>query len=445
MIVPGKKYSALIQGYPNDTGGFYPVYISELHAIDKSLTTIKVKNRLSNYGKWTVDGKVYSSGSYIPLHPGMTVYVVFLTTSALSGSIESIHYDHTPFDKINQVGTHLVAKTPGGSQIYLDDTRGVTHIMHNNGSTNAFLTDDKISLSVNETSNVGSNFISGIEVGKEGIFLKFGTTSINISESGIAFKVGDAEYLFEDKAFKANTENVNLNIKNFEAKTNKTFITAEEEVHLKSTVTRITGGQHLAMNGNVVNIDSNLNTTLQSSNAVNIKSLVHIALDSSIINVDALGSVMVKGTTALLTGVNTVVDGVTTAINGANVFEDATIIRGMGVASSLAASTVGTTLGTKYSLKAADIGLTTAFHFNDPFSGMAANVMTETLPGVAQGVPIQMPSVVMNPSFDYTNNYIQYIKKAHAIGDIGSVDMLKSLAGNKFKSIHMGDSHASSI
>ena len=201
----------------------------------------------------------------------------------------------------------------------------------------------------------------------------------------------------------------------------------------------------MAMNGNVVNIDSNLNTTLQSSNAVNIKSLVHIALDSSIINIDALGSVMVKGTTALLTGVNTVVDGVTTAINGTNVFEDATTVRGMGVASSLAASTVGTTLGTKYSLKAADIGLTTAFHFNDPFSGMAANVMTETLPGVAQGVPIQMPSVVMNPSFDYTNNYIQYIKKAHTIGDIGSVDMLKSLAGNKFKSIYMGDSHASSI
>ena len=51
----------------------------------------------------------------------------------------------------------------------------------------------------------------------------------------------------------------------------------------------------------------------------------------------------------------------------------------------------------------------------------------------------------MNPSFDYTNNYIQYIKKAHVIGDIGSVDMLKSLAGNKFKSIYMGENNASSI
>ena len=121
MIVPGKKYSALIQGYPNDTSGLYPVFISELHAIDKSLTTIKVKNKLSNYGKWMYEGKVYSSGSYIPLHPGMTVTVVFLTASALSGSITEIHYDHTPFDKINQVGIHLIAKTPGGSQIYLDD------------------------------------------------------------------------------------------------------------------------------------------------------------------------------------------------------------------------------------------------------------------------------------------------------------------------------------
>ena len=117
----------------------------------------------------------------------------------------------------------------------------------------------------------------------------------------------------------------------------------------------------------------------------------------------------------------------------------------MGVASSLSAGLVGSTMGTKMALKASDAALTTAFHFNDPFSGMAANVMTETLPGVAQGVPIQMPTVVMNPSFDYTNNYIQYIKKAHVIGDIGSVDMLKSLAGNKFKSIYMGENNANSI
>ena len=445
MIVPGKKYSALIQGYPNDTSGLYPVFISELHAIDKSLTTIKVKNKLSNYGKWMYEGKVYSSGSYIPLHPGMTVTVVFLTASALSGSITEIHYDHTPFDKINQVGIHLIAKTPGGSQIYLDDSRGVTHIMHNNGRTNALLSDDKISLSVNETSNVGSNFISGVEVGKEGIFLKFGTTSISINESGIAFKVGEAEYIFDDKALKANTENVNLNIKNFELKSNKTFITAEEEAHLKSTVTRVTGGQYISLTGNVIGVDSNLHTSLRSGVSVSIDSLSHIDIDSTIINMDALGTVAVRGTAALLSGVETVVNGVTTAINGSNIFEDSMIIRGMGVASSLSAGLVGSTMGTKMALKASDAALTTAFHFNDPFSGMAANVMTETLPGVAQGVPIQMPTVVMNPSFDYTNNYIQYIKKAHVIGDIGSVDMLKSLAGNKFKSIYMGENNASSI
>jgi hypothetical protein len=344
MIVPGKKYSALIQGYPNDTSGLYPVFISELHAIDKSLTTVKVKNKLSNYGKWMYEGKVYSSGSYIPLHPGMTVTVVFLTASALSGSITEIHYDHTPFDKINQVGIHLIAKTPGGSQIYLDDSRGVTHIMHNNGRTNALLSDDKISLSVNETSNVGSNFISGVEVGKEGIFLKFGTTSISINESGIAFKVGEAEYIFDDKALKANTENVNLNIKNFELKSNKTFITAEEEAHLKSTVTRVTGGQHISMTGNVIGVDSNLHTSVRSGVSVSIDSLSHIDIDSTIINIDALGSVAVRGTAALLTGVETVVNGVTTAINGSNIFEDSMIIRGMGVASSLSAGLVGSTI-----------------------------------------------------------------------------------------------------
>lgn len=445
MIVPGKKYSAIIQGYPNDTSGLYPVFISELHATDRTLTTIKVKNKLSNYGKWTYGGKVYSSGSYIPLHPGMTVTVVFLTTSALSGSITEIHYDHTPFDKINQVGIHLIAKTPGGSQIYLDDSRGVTHVMHNNGSTNILLADDKISLSVNETSNVGSNFISGVEVGKEGIFLKFGTTSINISESGIAFKVGEAEYIFEDKALKTNTESLNLNIKNFELKTNKTFITAEEEAHIKSTVTRISGGQHISITGNIIGINSNLHTSVRSGVSVSVDSLSHIDISSTVINMDALGTVAVRGTSTLLTGVETVVNGVTTAINGTTIFEDSIVVRGMGVASTLSTSLVGLTMGTKMALKASDIALTTAFHFNDPFSGMAANTMSETLPGVAQGVPNQMPSVVMNPSFDYTNNYIQYIKKAHAVGDIGSIDMLKSLAGNKIKSIYMGENNASSI
>lgn len=445
MIKPGKKYSALIQGYPSDTSGFYPVYIAEIFAIDKTLTTIKVKNKLNNYGKWMYKGEVYSSGSYSPLHPGMNVTVEFATSSALSGAITEVHYDETPFDKVNQVGVHLVAKTPNGSEMYFDDARGITHIMHNNGNSNLFLTDDKITASINESSNVGSNFIGGLEIGKEGIYLKFGTTTVSLNESGIMFKVGEAEYVFDDKSFKNYTESYNMKLKNFEVEADKVFITGKEELQLKGTVSRLTGGQHLSLNGNIVNIDSNLNTTLQSTQSVNIKSLTNISLDSSIISADALASIMVKGINTTITGITTVVDGTTVAISGTNIFEDMNIIRGLGVATSVAAGSVASAIALKYSMQAADIALTTAFHFNDPFSGMAANVMTETLPGVAQGVPIQMPVVNMNPTFDYTNNLIQYIKKAHKIGNIGTVDTLNSLSGNQFKNLYLGNFNESSI
>jgi hypothetical protein len=40
----------------------------------------------------------------------------------------------------------------------------------------------------------------------------------------LPLKLAKQNIFFEDKALKANTENVNLNIKNFELKSNKTFI-----------------------------------------------------------------------------------------------------------------------------------------------------------------------------------------------------------------------------
>lgn len=438
MVNPNKIYTGIIQGYSKQSQGYYNVFIPEFSFINPEYETISAKNKTNKYAKWynNSDKTVYSSGSYFPLTPGMQVDVKFKTTSLESGEIIAISYDETPLTKDDEESFYLLGKSVGGTYVFTDDKRDVTQIIHKKGVSNILMTSDKISMSINETSNLGTNFLSGVELSKEGIYLKFGNTIFIMDDSGFRFKVGKANYVMDDKGFKTDTENVTVKAKNYEIQADKIFINGLEETHIKSTVTRVTGGQHLSLNGNVVNIDSNLNTTVGSNNAVNIKSLVHTSIDSPMINIDALGTLLLKGSSTLLTGLTTVVNGITTVINGANIFEDSMIIRGMGVGTSVATSLEASLLATKYSLLASDISLTTAFHFNDPYSGMACNAMTETLTGVAQGAPNPMPEVIMNPSFDYINSYLQYINKGSKVGNIGTVDLINSLSGNSFKSIY---------
>lgn len=437
---PNKTYKAIITGFSNSTDGKYKIYIPALMQSDVEFSSIVAKNRITPYGKWINPNtnEVESIGIYFPLQLGMQVEVIFETKSYQSAKITNLWYDEIPLDKSDQETFYLLAKTKNGTTIYTDDKRNITQILHSKGKSSFLMMDDKISLSLNEVSGVSNNNFCTFEMSQEGFIFKVGDNYMVLDETGFHLKVGENQINTTKKDTIIKTENLQLEAaQNIELKGNNAFVTANEELNLKSTTLRATGGQHVSITGNVLNFASQINTTLSSNISIDLKANVSIKSESSVISNKALGLLYNYGSSACYDGITTVLNGTTTAINGTTVFEDSQIIRGVGAGAMMASTMAGIATATTLSLKASDTALVTGFHFGDPFSGMACNVMTETIPGTAQGCPNQMPLVSMVPSMDYINSTIKYINKGLTNGNIGTVDYISGLSGSEFKNVYI--------
>lgn len=435
-----KTYKAIVTGVSSSTDGKYKVFIPALMSSDKTYSSIEAKNRASNYGKWInpETKRVESIGTYIPLQIGMQVELVFETKSFLSAKIINFWFDDIPMDKSDQESFYMLAKTKNGTVVYTDDKRNMTQILHSGGKTSFLMMDDKVSISVNEVSNISNNVFSAFEMTQEGFIFKVGDNILQLDETGFHLKVGESKLNITKKDTTLKSENLAMDIaSSYELKSKTIYATALEESNYKSTAMRITGGQNVSLTGNVLNLASVMNTTLSSDTTINLKSLVSIQSESSVITNKALGLLYNYGASACYDGVTTVLNGVTTAINGSTIFEDSQIIRGIGAGSAMATSMTSLSNATSLSLKAADIALVTGFHYGDPFSGMACNIMAETVPGGAQGCPNQMPIVSMVPSMDYINSTIKYIKNGLASGNIGTVDHVSGISGSEFKNVYI--------
>ena len=441
MVTPNKVYIGMIQDISDSTDGKFKVYIPSLMAHDENFKSLPCKNNTGNYCKW-IDpntNEVKSIGQYLPLQPGMPVKVVFETTSYMSGSIIGLHYDNIPLNKDDQSSFYLFGKSLNGTRIYTDEKRNLTHVCHNDGKSNLVMMDDKIVMSVDECApGIGGNNIAAAEVSNTGIVLKFGETALVLDDSGIHFICGKNKFEFGSKEMNWKTDKFTLEAKSFEVMADKAYITGLEELHLKSTVTRVTGGQQLALTGNTVVMESNIMTHISSTTSLVLSSLLHTSISSTNVDISATGVATLDGLTTVVNGTSSAtLNGASLFISGTTIFEDSQIIRGMGIGTVGANSMTALSTSLRMAMKTSDVGLTTAFHIGDPFSGMVCNTMTETnLNSTAQGVPNQMPFVSVLPNMDYMNTILQYITRGEKVGDLGTRDIIWSLNGNQVEKVH---------
>lgn len=435
-IVPNKKYRAIITGLSDTTDGKYKVYIPSLMAHDRTFQWCMAKNKVSPYAKWSdpTSKKVYSTGSYIPLVRGMMVEVSFDTSDQSSCNIVGVVYDQVPLNKDDQENFYLFGKTKNGTMIYVDESRNITHVMHNKGVSNIILMDDKISLSINEVSPVGNNNLSNIEVGAEAITMTVGGTSLILDESGMQVVTKDNIHHFGNKEIAYKTSKYSVEANTYEIQADKVYINGLEELHLKSTVTRVSGGQHLSLTGNVINVHSNVLTSISSNTSVHMKSNLNMLIECPThVKIDT-GFLALKSMQTHISSEMTTISSSFFALNSQTIAMDGIINQNIGIGSTAIAMD-GVAIGLSSALYGVDYAYSTAFHFADGFSGMAANMISETLPGVAQGAPRPMPIPSMVPRFDYLNTIIKYMNTNMDIGNIGTVDNINSLNGNLFLNV----------
>ena len=435
-IIPNKVYRAMVTGLSDTTDGKYKVYIPSLMAHDKTFQWCMARNKTSSYAKWSDPSskKVYSSGSYLPLIIGMMVEVRFDTTDHSSCNIVGVVYDQSPLNKDDQENFYLFGKTKNGTMIYVDDSRNITHVMHNKGKSNIILMDDKISLSINEVSPVGNNNFSNIEVGAEAITMSVGATSLVLDESGMQVVTKDNKYHFGNKEIAYKTSKFSVEANTYEVQADKIYINGLDELHLKSTVTRVSGGQHLSLTGNVINVHSNVLTSISSNTSVHIKSNINMLIECTThVKVDT-GFLALRSMQTHISSEMTTISSSFFALSSSTIAMDGIITQNIGVG-QVATAMDGVSLGLSTALYGIDYAYSTAFHFADGFSGMAANMISESLPGVAQGAPRPMPIPSMTPRFDYLNTIIKYMNTNIDIGNVGTIDNLNSLNGNLFLNV----------
>ena len=440
MITPNKVYRAMIQGLSNTTDGKYYVYIPTLMAHDQGFHGCMARNKVSSYAKWMDPNtkEVKSLGVYIPLQIGMMVEVKFENDQYDSCYISGIVFDQSPGNKDDQESFYIFGKTVNNTIFYSDESRNLTHIMHHNGATNVLMFDDKISLSVNETSSVGTNNFSNVEIGAEAITLKVGNTSMVLDESGLTLSTKNNKWEFGNKEMNFKTTKYSIEAESFEVSANKVFINGVEENHIKGNVTRVTGTQQTAVMGNTVTVDSNINTTINSRGFLTLSAATALALECpAIISLDTFGVLGLNGTMTYLGGNMLAMNGNMVSLNGGTVAIDGQILTNLGVGAAQANSMYASILAMNATMSGVKTGWTTAFHFGDVGSGMACNIMAETLPGVAQGAPNPCVVTTIIPRFDYINTTLKYIHTNNNVSDVGTIDNLNSLNGNILPSMFM--------
>jgi len=405
------------EGSVLDNTGRYLVDIPELNADNEIHKPILAKNEIigNRFSRWIdiVTKDVKSQGAYHPLYPGMKVEIKFRNNFLESAYISNIISSIPLIDKeSNRDSFYLLNKTLNGSWIYQDDSRNITHIMQNNGSSNIILTPDSVTLSIGKVNNHQFFPTNTFQLSSSNCSMTFGNSSIILDETGISLKVGETKIVLTESSLKMLSEgNVEVESKktlNFQG--SKAYLNGKKETHIYSNITRVSGGTNLTLSGSVINATARSLLSLTSTLQVNIKGLVKTAITGGMIEVISVANLYLSASVVHLVGDTAIVDGGSLTLNGGSIMMDGTITHGVGVAASVAKAMKATNIGLSASTDAANIAVVTPMQLTTSVMGVANSIMTASLPGSANAGPnIVKPIFVNNHNYSGVSEKINYV------------------------------------
>jgi len=381
---------------PNKVSGKYLVYIPELLGDSTDdIKTLLLPNETnpSMFSRWLdTDTKLpVSAGSYFPLREGMVVSVRFRGTSLESGYISSINSEFPLVDSPDKRDSfYLINKTLNGSWIYQDDSKNLTHIMHNNGSANIIIKNNSISLQIG-----GEAQKNIIEVSDKSTTMQYGKkSSIIMDDTGIKFKVGDNVIsMTESGILLKSLKNLDIEASSkLNLKGDVTKLQGSTTLNVYGNVTRISGAHQLNLTGSVVALDSTFTTAVKSKGVVELNGMTKTKVSGAMLTFTSLGNVSLDGSAVTISSKSTNITGSTLNLSGSSVAIDGTISHGLSIASSVNDGMVSMGTSLDESTEKANMAAVQALAMNDPITSSTHTVMTQTLPGAAEMIgEIQSP------------------------------------------------------
>jgi len=378
---------------PNDIEGKYKVIIQEL--MPSGIVWAKNETVDDKFSRWIDldNNKLYSAGTYKPLHPGMQVTVKFRNPSQTSGYISNIiSYDPLIGSTKHRDSINILNKTKGGAWIYQDDYRDFTHILHGNGNSNIVLDDKSVSIQVGILKNGGSDGsvnVNGFEVSKTGTRFEYGNSSIVMDDTGIILKSGGTILSLTDSGVKLMSD-AKIDIeskKNMRISGKKINMQGHDELTLYSNITRITGGTNMSLNGGVVSVESVYLTNINSSATTVIKGLIKTKINSPVVEVAADINLSLISPLTYIEGQALTLSGTSMVIDSSVILMDGPILHGMGAATGFAKTMGVMNLAVNKGIDLASAVVTTAGTLSDPVTAAVNGTMVKaTCTGAAKPI-----------------------------------------------------------
>jgi len=233
-------------------------------------------NALSPYTRYRdINNNAVSFGSYIPLLPFTPVTVTIpsggMGTPLITGLAKT--NVNVP-DPDNRDSLYMLAQTPKGSWISIDDNRNNIQIMHNKGSSSMILAENNITLEIAKGDNSGKAHDTSLSLSKGSFIFKMRDAMMKMDESGfiVGFDKIDgnehASYLkvtrdgieiYGNKYFKLNTDEY--------ATINSREVTIEgtKDASLLSNHVKVNGTQLTSIKGNQIELEGFWNVQLKGT------------------------------------------------------------------------------------------------------------------------------------------------------------------------------------
>ena len=428
-----KTYIGYILDVPDPLkAGRKAVYIPELMASSPAgAKYVFAKNVIGSFIKtrntFSPDKTYIRYGSFTPLFPGVRVLITFLGNNIdLDGYIIAIDSDIKQPTESSRF--HLIYESPSGSSISIDDDTGVMHLKNNRGSSNVLLGKDSITLQLSkpDPKNGGTKKASSLILDENQLKIQFGEDvayvfSVNGFETTLSKDTATSFSISDDGISMQGNKFVNISSDNGKIHVygEETFLTGYNEMHIYGSDTRVTGGQKCQVSGTTVNIQGWFDTHIKAMHVgvdayimYNLKTLVK---NSNSLAIDNKSSIIDSNSTTVQTTSSSVI-----ARASSIEARDGMLISGMGIGTSIAASTNASMLGTTLGLELS-FGVSGTFLLsNDPFTGIGTNLINMSIAGTAQqasgavlspgAVPDSVKDIVTTVN-DYANNLEEETKK----------------------------------
>jgi len=353
-------------------------------------------NMIDNFVRYRdITNNPISYGSHTPLLPYTPVMVLMSDGGAGTNLIIGFAPTNTNTpDPENRSELHLVAQSPKGSQIAIDDKTGNIQMLYDKGNTAFVMGNQAISLEVTKGQKSGKTGDTGIHISKGSIEFRLRDSTMKFDETGLTVSFDDG-----GSYAKINKKGIEFHGEDY------VKLTSKEQLSLKGSKLNLQGTKDASLSASQLKIGGKQLTNITGAQ-IDIRSMFTIQLTSLHVGLRALAMIrnvspikenlhpmfVTTGTSIHATAASANISELapTISMGATTIAQDGIVLSNMGVGASLAAAATSSTMAAAEGLHTAFIAAFTLFLNKNVAMSAASKVLADTIAGTSE--PAMDPS-----------------------------------------------------